>query len=159
MQEEVEQRSLMLVINGGKFTGRILKSAISKSLALRKEKHHERQQGVRYCGKQSVKQLVGQNQGVSNFEISDPSIKEFERIARRYGVDYAVKRVKGPKPKYLVFFKARDADALNAALTEYATQRVKTKDRPSVLEALKKAQAIVAGMMPNREKKKEIGAR
>ena len=159
MQEEIEQKSLTLSINGTKFTGRMLKSAITKYLAHRKEKSHEKQQGVRYCGKQSLKKLVGQNQGVSNIEINDPSIKEFERIARKYGVDYAVKRVKGAKPKFLVFFKARDADALNAALSEYATQRVKTNDRPSVLAALKKAQALVAGLLPNREKKKEIGAR
>ena len=37
-------------------------------------------------GKQTVKQLIGQNQGVSNIEITDPSIKEFEKIARKYGV-------------------------------------------------------------------------
>ena len=29
------------------------------------------------------------NQGVSNIEITDPSIKEFEKIARKSGVDYA----------------------------------------------------------------------
>lgn len=43
-------------------------------------------------GKQTVKQLIGQNQGVSNLEITDPSIREFEKIARKYGVDYAVKK-------------------------------------------------------------------
>ena len=68
-------------------------------------------------GKQTVKQLIGQNQGVSNIEITDPSIKEFEKIARKYGVDYAVKKDRSSSPpKYLIFFKGRDADALTAAL-------------------------------------------
>ena len=31
MQEEVEQRTLTLVINGTKFSGRVLKSAVSKN--------------------------------------------------------------------------------------------------------------------------------
>ena len=57
-------------------------------------------------GKQTVKQLIGQNQGVSNIEITDPSIKEFEKIARKYGVDYAVKKDRSSSPpKYLIFFK------------------------------------------------------
>ena len=49
-------------------------------------------------GKQTVKQLIGQNQGVSNIEITDPSIKEFEKIARKYGVDYAVKKDRSSSP-------------------------------------------------------------
>ena len=65
-------------------------------MAHRKEKKLEKQRSrdapVVPHGKQTVKQLVGQNQGISNIEITDPSIKEFEKIARKYGVDYAVKR-------------------------------------------------------------------
>ena len=49
------------------------------------------------------------NQGVSNIEINDPSIRDFERIARKYGVDYAVKKDRSTSPpKYLIFFKGRD---------------------------------------------------
>ena len=72
-------------------------------------------------GKQSVKALVGQNQGVQNIEISDKNIKDFDRVARKYGIDYAVKRDTTEKiPKYPVFFKARDGGALNAAFREYS---------------------------------------
>ena len=121
-----------------KLTGRMLKSAISKYLAHRKEvKHQKRQTDVVPQGKQTVKQLVGQNQGVSNIEINDPSIKEFERIARKYGVDYAIKRDRSSTPpKFLVFFKSRDADALTAAFNEYAGKKVKKASRPSVLQRL-----------------------
>ena len=107
-------------------TANVLKSAISKYLAYRKEK--KREGPVKPCGKQSVKQLVGQNQGVSNIEITDKNIKDFERIARKYGVDFALKKDKtGDIPKYLVFFKARDADALTAAFKEY-TPKVRKKE-------------------------------
>ena len=37
MQEEVENRTLTLVVSGTKFTGRLLKAAITKYLAHRKE--------------------------------------------------------------------------------------------------------------------------
>ena len=92
MQEEVENRTLTLVVSGTKFTGRLFKAAITKYLAHRKEKKLQKQKSrdtpVIPHGKQTVKQLIGQNQGVSNIEITDPSIKEFEKIARKYGVDY-----------------------------------------------------------------------
>ena len=144
MQEEVENRTLTLIVSGTKFTGRLFKAAISKYMAHRREKKLEKQRGrdspVTPKGKQTVKQLIGQNQGVSNIEINDPSIKDFERIARKYGVDYAVKKDRSASPpKYLIFFKARDADALTAAFSEYTQKKVKKADRserPSVLAKL-----------------------
>ena len=70
MQEEVENRTLTLVVNGTKFTGRLFKAAICKYLAHCKEKklnkQRKREIPVKPQGKQTVKQLVGQNQGVSN---------------------------------------------------------------------------------------------
>ena len=43
MQEEVENRTLTLVVNGTKFTGRLFKAAICKYLAHRKEKKLNKQ--------------------------------------------------------------------------------------------------------------------
>ena len=140
MQEEVENRTLTLVVSGTKFTGRLFKAAISKYMAHRREKKLNKQRGrdspVTPKGKQTVKQLIGQNQGVSNIEISDPSIRDFERIARKYGVDFAPK--KGRDGKYYVFFKGKDADALTAAFTEYTQKRVKQHSKPTLLAQLAK---------------------
>ena len=78
MQEEVENRTLTLVVSGTKFTGRLLKAAISKYMAHCKEKKLQKQRSrdapVTPHGKQTVKQLIGQNQGISNIEITDPSM-------------------------------------------------------------------------------------
>ena len=122
-------------ISTAKLTGRIFKAAICKYLEHRKNK--QRDGPVIPHGKQTVKQLIGQNQGVSTIESNDPDIKSFERIARKYGVDYAIKKVKTEdKPKYVIFFKARDADALTQAFTEYTRKSVEKEKRPSVLEKL-----------------------
>lgn len=121
MQEEVESRTVTLAISTTRMTANVLKSAISKYLAYRKEKKVEKARAgpVKPCGKQTVKQLVGQNEGVANIEITDRNIRDFDRVARKYGVDYALKKDKsGEIPKYLVFFKARDGDALTAAFKE-----------------------------------------
>lgn len=158
MQKEVEQRTLTLAINTTKMTANVLKSAISKYLAYRKEK--KREGPVKPCGKQSVKQLVGQDQGVANIEITDRNIKDFERIARKYGVDFALKKDKtGDIPKYLVFFKARDADALTAAFKEYTAKSDRKKERPSVLKKLRKFKDITADIDTLKVRKKELDAR
>ena len=94
MQEEVENRTVTLTISGAKLTGRTLKWAIRQFL-----NHHSKSQAkkaqaaaITPRGKQSVAELVGQNQGVQNIEISDKNIKDFDRVARKYGIDYAVKK-------------------------------------------------------------------
>ncbi|WP_419503042.1 PcfB family protein [Candidatus Allofournierella excrementavium] len=164
MQEEVENRTLTLIVSGTKFTGRLFKAAISKYMAHRREKKLEKQRSrdspVTPKGKQTVKQLIGQNQGVSNIEINDPSIKDFERIARKYGVDYAVKKDRSASPpKYLIFFKARDADALTAAFTEYTGKKVKKAEkteRPSVLAKLAQFKELLKNTVVDRSRRKEL---
>ena len=155
MQEEVEQKSLTLTVNAAKMTARLFRAAIAKYVAHKKEKKHDAQTGVRYVGRQSVKKLVGQNQGVSNIELSGQDLKEFQRITRRYGVDYAIRKVDGDKPRVLVFFKARDSDALTSALKELASTKARTQsERPSVLQRLEKAKEQAAktiGKIRNRE--------
>ena len=164
MQEEVENRTLTLVVSGTKFTGRLFKAAISKYMAHRREKKLEKQRSrdspVTPKGKQTVKQLIGQNQGVSNIEINDPSIRDFERIARKYGVDYAVKKDRSASPpKYLIFFKARDADALTTAFTEYTGKKVKKAEkteRPSVLAKLAQFKELLKNTVVDRSRRKEL---
>lgn len=164
MQEEVENRTLTLIVSGTKFTGRLFKAAISKYMAHRREKKLNKQRGrdspVTPKGKQTVKQLIGQNQGVSNIVINDPSIRDFERIARKYGVDYAVKKDRSTSPpKYLIFFKARDADALTAAFTEYTDKKVKKAEkteRPSVLAKLAQFKELLKNTVVDRSRRKEL---
>ena len=130
---------MALAINGAKLTGRMFKAAIAKYLAHRKEvKAQKARDGpVKPCGKQTVKELIGQDQGVSNIEVTDPSIRQFDRVARKYGVDYAIKRDKDhDPPRFLIFFKSRDGDAINAAFAEYSAKMVKKASRPSVLQKL-----------------------
>jgi hypothetical protein len=156
MQEDVQHRSVTLAIKGAKLTEQMLKAAIKRLLVSQKSGPKNGRSTPKISrGKQSVKKLIGQNQGVSNIEITDKNIKSFERVARKYGVDFAVKSVRGETPpKYYVFFKARDADALTAAFTEYSAKRVKHAERPSVLTQLRKMIPLVKDKMANHLKNK-----
>ena len=82
---------------------------------------------------------------------------EFDRIARKYGVDYAIKRDRSSDPpKFLVFFKSRDADALTSAFNEYVGKKVKKASRPSVLQRLAHFKELVKNTVVNREKRREL---
>ena len=137
MQEDIEHRAVTLAMNVSKMTGRTFRNALAKLLHFLKNKHQQHKQ-VKPCGKQSVKKLIGQNQGVSRVDLShDDDVKQFEHVARKYGVDYAITKVKGEKPRYLIFFKARDNDALMAALEEYTAQRMRGKDKQALHSKLR----------------------
>ena len=160
MQEEVEQRAVTLAISTTRLTANVLKAAVVKYLAHCKEKKLEKARTgeEKPTGKQTVKELIGQNQGVSNIEVTDKNIKSFERVARKYGVDFAVKKDKtGEIPKYLVFFKARDADALTSAFTEYTANELKKAKKPSVLQQLQKFKALALTRNPTKVRNKDKG--
>ena len=133
----------------------MVKAAVAKYLAHRSAV--KARKDVIPHGKQTVKQLIGQNQGVSNIELTDPSIRQFDRIARKYGVDYAIKRDRSSNPpKFLIFFKSRDADALTSAFNEYVGKKVKKASRPSVLQRLAHFKELVKNTVVNREKRREL---
>ena len=152
MQEEVEQKTVAIVISAGKLTGRELKKAIAKLLAHMKDKknHPNIPQG-----KQTVKQLAGQGQGMTSIEITDQNIKDFERVAKKYGVDFAVMKDKHEiPPKYVVYFKGKDADAITNAFKEYTADMVKKAARPSVLAELRKLAELAKNTVNQRVKHK-----
>lgn len=110
-------------------------------------------------GKQSVKTLIRQGQGVSSIPLADEGMKDFQKIAKKYGVDFAVVKDKKASPLvYTVFFKAKDTDAITRILQDYSAKQVKkpSVEKTSVLEKLKKFKEIVAAI-PKKvaEKKKE----
>ena len=155
MQEYVEEKTVQLVVQVTKLTSKNLIKGIemfSKEL----EKRLESSKNTRPTGKQSVKELIGQNQGVSSIDIGSAGLKDFDRIAKKYGVDYAIVKDKtADPPKFMAFFKARDADALTQVVAEYTAKQMKrdSQEKPSVLKALQKFKEIAAGI-PSKEHEK-----
>ena len=150
MQEETTQKTIALAIKTSKLTASVLQKAMK--MYLEHQKHKEPSHG-----KIPVKKLVGQGEGAKSIEVTDSNIKSFERVARKYGVDYAVKKDSSVSPpKWLVFFKARDADALTAAFTEFAAKTVKRKQRPSVLQTLAKFKEMLKDTIIAKTRKKEL---
>ena len=138
MQEEVENRTVALAVSTTRMTGRVLKAALIKVLAEMKKSRDSPPQIPH--GKQTVKELIGQNAGVSNIEITDGNIKSFERVAKKYSIDFSLKKdVTADPPRYYVFFKARDADVMTAAFKEYTGKSLNKDKKPSVRKKLQQA--------------------
>ena len=152
MQEEVREKSVALVIKVGKTGGRLTAELLK--WAIREYQKKARSPDAAH-GKQSVRKLVKQGAGVSNIEITDRNIKPFERVARKYGVDFALKKDRADG-KYLVFFKSRDADALNAAFSEFTAKTLNRRKKPSIRKQLAHFKEVVKAS-PDREKNREKG--
>jgi len=87
-------------------------------------------------GEQTLKELLQHNTAISNIEITDANINRFTRVARRYGIDFSLKKDGSSEPpKHLVFFKGRDLDVIDSAFKEFTGLQMGTI-KPSVLEQL-----------------------
>ena len=103
----------------------------------------------------TAKKLAAQNRGLQSVEVTDQNIGSFNRIARKYGIDFAPFKAKG-QDRYLIFFKSQDTDAMTAAFKEYTEQIVNRKSRPSVLAKLEQFKALIQSAVVDRTKKKEL---
>ena len=153
MQDEVRDKSVALAITVGKHGGRLTADLLK--WAIRRYLTDSKNPKVKH-GKQTVKELVGQNAGVQNIEITGKNIRSFERVARKYGVDFALKKVPD-EGKYLVFFKARDADALSAAFAEYTANTVRRSKKPSLRKQLRRFMEQVKDAVQDKVKNREKG--
>ena len=134
MQEEVTGKTVALIVDGAKMSEQVFEKAVKKFL---EEVQKSRQPKI-YRGKQTLKQLAGQNAGLANIEISDRNIKAFTHVAKKYHVDFALKKdTAAEQPRYLVFFKSRDADAITAAFQEFTAGKLHRK--PSIRKTLSQA--------------------
>lgn len=157
VNEEISEKTVRIFVRVTELSAREIEKYLSKYLSEQKQKRANKAVEKKPTGKQTVKQLIGQNQGVSSLPVGETGLKDFERIAKKYGVDFAIVKDKTTTPKkYMVFFKARDADAIAQVLAEYTAKQVKKQQKPSVLKAIKKFKEMVANMpKKEHEKKKE----
>ena len=150
MQEEVTRKTIALAIKTAKLDGKVLQAALRKLLQL-----YRKARDTPHRGRQTLKQLMRHGTGVSNIEITKDNIKTFESTAKKYGIDFALKKdaTESP-PRYLVFFKARDADALTAAFKEFSAKKLSREQKPSIRKALAVFRDKAKQLNANREKVK-----
>ena len=150
MQEDVEQRTIALSVRTARMTSIVLQQAMRRFLDAQQHKTKELPHG-----KQTLKQLMNQNTGVSSIEVNYDNIKDFEATAKKYGIDFALKKDAMEKPpRYIVFFKGRDADVMTEAFKEFTAKSLAKEKKPSIKKTLAALKDQVEKKTPHREKVK-----
>lgn len=151
----MSRSTIAITVRAGKLTARGL--AYVLGAAARKIRKAQRA-GQAPQGKQSARKLLRHGGDTSGMELpGDP--RQFDRVARKWGVDYAIRPVE--KGKYLLLFKAKQADAITGCFAEYSRRMLnRSKDRRvPVREQLKRARALVLQQpQRHREREKEVTA-
>ena len=131
-------------------------------------------------GRQSKKQLNRQGKQTESLNISGAekrtnqdgkeifvpikkNIISFERIAKKYGIDYAIEKSKIKDPttglyNYQVYFKSKDRHSMSNAFREYvAEQKAAAMDKkPCIRETLSNFKEIIKNL-PRPEKNRTQG--
>ncbi len=152
MQEEIEQRTISITVQSAKLTGRVLKSAIAATL----QKMEQNRLNPK-VGNNSLKRLMGRDGGANTIEVTG-RIRSFERYAKKHQVRYHIeKEVGSDPPKWTIYFKANQADALTAAFKEYTRKDLAREERPSLLAQLRKFKELALALGKDLVRKKEHG--
>jgi len=176
LQEETTNKTINLYIKGGKISASILKVAIRKYLGhlekqIKKEqdrmlltknekikakaraKAEKQLKQKQPHGKQSMKNLMSYGDQLTNIKITDNNIRSFDRVARKYSIDYSLKKDHSvDPPNYMVFFKAKDVDVMTAAFKEYAGVSLKKSKKPSLRQKLVKTMQKAKGQHRQRQR-------
>lgn len=94
-----------------------------------------------------------------NMKIDDSNIKSFDKFAKKYNVDYALKKDKSTEPPtYHIFFKANDYQSINLAVEDFVKNNEKIATREPIKDRLQnfKAEIKIIGQQ-ERERKREKG--
>ena len=150
MQEEVTQKTMAFSIKSAKLTAQVLQAAARKFLEARNKGktrlHH---------GQQSLKQLKKHGADLSNIEITEANIGAFKPCAKKYGVDFTLRKDKTTQPPhYVVIFKAKDADNLDLAFREFTAKTLSKEQRPSIRKVLSAVKQKAAAQTKQRAKEK-----
>ena len=150
MQEEVDQKTIALAVKTGKLTAQVLQAAIRKYLAAR-----QKGTGKAHHGQQSLRQLKKDGSTLSNIEITDANIGLFKPCAKKYGVDFTLRKdATTQPPHYIVIFKAKDADNMEQAFKEFTAKKLQREERPSIRKNIAASKEKAAARNADRAKEK-----
>ena len=158
MEEEVNQKVVSVSFSAIRLTATVLARALAKIIAAEKARAAQNAKGKIQepkRGKMTLKELNEQNAGAVSIEVNEGNIKSFDRVARKYGIDYAVKKDKTCQPpKYFVFFKARDQESMMKAFNEFVDLNTKKQNRMSFKKVLNNFKEMSRNTNKHREKAK-----
>ncbi len=128
LQDEINQGVYRYAFKTSSVSINFLKWALKKIIEMQKSPK----------GIQSVKQLLGQGQGIQYMPIHNKNIDTFIKNAKKFGVDFSVVPETDGK-NFTVFFKSKDVEAFDYILKSLVNEEKNKGKGKSLDEVLKKA--------------------
>jgi len=144
--ESGAKKTIDISIKAEKMTADVLKSALQEFLSGKAEKK----------GRMTFKQLQAKSPSkLDSIEVSDRNIGDFLKTARKYDVDFALKRDKSTQPPtYHVFFSAAKTEDFKRAFSEYLGKG-QGKKRGEFTREKMQQQAQKVASRPRKQKQRE----
>lgn len=144
--ESGTKKTIDISIKAEKMTADVLKSALQEFLSGKAEKK----------GRMTYKQLQEKSPSkLDSIEVSDRNIGNFLKTARKYDVDFALKRDKSTQPPtYHVFFSAAKTEDFKRAFSEYLGKG-QGKKRGEFTREKMQQQAQKVASRPRKQKQRE----
>ena len=144
--ESGAKKTIDISIKAEKMTADVLKSALQEFLSGKAEKK----------GRMTFKQLQAKSPSkLDSIEVSDKNIGDFLKTARKYDVDFALKRDKSTTPPtYHVFFSAAKTEDFKRAFSEYLGKG-QGKKRGEFTREQMQQQAQKVASRPRKQKQRE----
>jgi len=146
--ENGAKKTIDISIKAEKMTADVLKSALQEFLSGKAEKK----------GRMTYKQLQAKSPSkLDSIEVSDRNIGDFLKTARKYDVDFALKRDKSTEPPtYHVFFSAAKTEDFKRAFSECVGKgQGKTQKRGEFTREQMHQQAQKLRSKPRKQKQRE----
>jgi len=165
MQEHVNERTIALQVKATRLTVVELKKLLARYLQHRKMQTRSKKgiKQVKSVGKTTLEKLSKKYDGLKNIEINENNIKDFEKVAKKYNLEYALKKdTASTPPTYFVFFKGKNLDVIDFAFKEYLKSSLEKNEekRPSLKARLKemvdKAKTINQGKEKKLDKEQSL---
>lgn len=155
MQQEIEERTVGLAVQSTKMSASLFYRAIQYYLR-KKETYNNTNISQETAKKVKVKEFLKDGAGVSNVEIQDKSIKQFERLAKKNGVRYAIKKDKSTTPPtFYIFFKSKDAEMIEYTMRQFTKKQLNKGKEPVIKQKLKHFKEVVAAQVMNSKIRKK----
>lgn len=156
MQEEVSRQTIAYSVKVTKMTGKVFLEVIKA--ASKKIQSHKAKSSQQPIGQVKIKELA-KGGGLSNIELPSNKVQNFDRIARKYGIQYTIKKDKTTNPpRFLVFFNGKNTDALQQAFREFTHKEMKRSNqkKPSLHQKLSSIKKTLDKQPKEVQKKREI---
>lgn len=160
MEEEVNQRVATMIVSTSKMSVGVLARAMQRFLANEHQalNQHalERQNAkAQEHGKMKFKDLMAQNAGAESMDIKTSNLRTFDKVARKYNIDYAIKKdATVDPPRYFIFFKPRDREAMLLAFKEFMEKNDQKQKKKSMKQKLREYEELRKKINKQRSKEK-----